>query len=56
MTLAMKLQDEGWLGREEGLQEGLKAGLQKGLQKGREEGQEKGRRERDLIIVKRMVS
>ena len=44
MTLAMKLQDERWLGREEGLQKGLK------------EGQEMGRRERDLKIVKRMVS
>ena len=37
MTLAMKLQDERWLGSEEGLQEG-------------------GRRERDLKIVKRMIS
>ena len=34
MTLAMKMHDERWAGREEGRAEGLKEGMEKGMEKG----------------------
>ena len=38
MTLAAKLQDERWIGRQEGLEEGIEKGIEKGLEKGIEKG------------------
>ena len=36
--VAAKLQDERWIGRQEGLEEGIEKGIEKGLEKGIEKG------------------
>ena len=56
MTLTAKLQDERWIGRQEGLEEGIEKGIEKGRVEGLTKGRAEGERNAKMATAKRLLA